>query len=238
MDRLGILRPFRKWECFPSVFKHRDGNIIFNYWIFFFIFFYRLNIILSRQQKYGQTGKFKAFQIMRLLPIDIQTQSRRKNCFRFSIFFLVFFNRLNIIRSSRQKYGKIGNFKNFQEIDLFPTHIQTEPKKIISDFLYFTLFFSTDLILSDQADKNMDRQGISRPFRIWAYFPPISKHRAEKNYFRFSILCFFFNRFNIIRSSRQKYGQIGNFKAIQKMGLLPIDIQTQRREYYFRLLDI
>ena len=91
----------------------------------------------------------------------------------------------------------------------------------------------------------MARQGILRPFGKWAYFRPICKPRAKKKkkkYFRFShiFLCFFFNRFNIIRSSPQKYGQIGNFKVFQKMGLLLIDIQSQRqkKKNYFRFFNI
>ena len=135
---------------------------------------------------------------MGLFPTLIQTQSRKN---LFPIFYiLLFFNRFNIILSSRQKYGQIGNFKTFQEMGLFPIHIHTEPKKIISDFLHFALFFSTDLNLSDQADKNMDRQGISRPFRIWAYFPPISKPRDGKNYFRFLYIFFLFFSTDLILS--------------------------------------
>ena len=43
---------------------------------------------------------------MWLLTTDIQTQ-RREKIFDFSIFFFIFFNRLNIIRSGWQKYGFI-----------------------------------------------------------------------------------------------------------------------------------
>ena len=43
-------------------------------------------------------------------------------------------------------------------MDLLPTDIQTQSqKKLFSMFRYFSLFFLTDLILSDQAEKNMDR---------------------------------------------------------------------------------
>ena len=41
---------------------------------------------------------------------------------------------------------------------LLPTDIQTQrQKKSFLIFRYFSLFFLTDLILSDQADKNMGR---------------------------------------------------------------------------------
>ena len=40
---------------------------------------------------------------------------------------------------------------------------------------------------------------------------------------------------NIIRLGSPKYGWIGNFKAFQKMGLLPTDIQTQRRKKLFSI---
>ena len=56
---------------------------------------------------------------------------------------------------------------------------------MIFDFSIFFIIFLTDLILSDQTKKDMDRYGILSPFRKWAYFPPISKPRAKKNYFRF-----------------------------------------------------
>ena len=40
---------------------------------------------------------------------------------------------------------------------LLPTDIQTQSrKKLFSICRYFYLFFLTDLILSDQADKNID----------------------------------------------------------------------------------
>ena len=38
------------------------------------------------------------------------------------------------------------------------TDIQTQSrKKLLTIFRYFSLFFLNDLILSDQADKNLDR---------------------------------------------------------------------------------
>ena len=74
-----------------------------------------------------------------------------KNYFVFSIFFFIFFNRLNIIRSSSKKYGWIGNFKVFQKMGLLPTDIQTQSrKKLFSIFFDIFLYFLTDLILSDQ----------------------------------------------------------------------------------------
>ena len=42
-------------------------------------------------------------------------------------------------------------------MELLPTDIQTQRRKNISSiFPYFSLFFLTDLILSDRAHKNMD----------------------------------------------------------------------------------
>ena len=56
---------------------------------------------------------------------------RRKIYFRFLHIFLYFFNRLNIIRSDRQKYGLIGKFRTFKKMWLLPTDIQ--PHMIRSD---------------------------------------------------------------------------------------------------------
>ena len=104
-------------------------------------------------------------------------------------------------------------------------------------FLFFDifLFFLTDLILSDQAEKDEERQGILRPIRKRAYFLMISQARAQKkNLFDLSIFFFIFlNRLKIIQSSRKRYGKIGNFKAFQKMGLLPTDIPSQGRKKLF-----
>ena len=77
---------------------------------------------------------------------------------------------------------------------LLPIDIQTQnQKKIIFHFRYLPLFFLTNLIFTDQVDKNMDRSGILWPFRKWAYFPTISKPGAKKTYFRFrNIILYFF----------------------------------------------
>ena len=107
----------------------------------------------------------------------------------------------------------------------------SELKKIISDFSIFFFNFFTRLMLSEQADKNTGRYGILRPSRKWAYLQPISKHGDEKFYIRFLIFFFiFFNRVNIIRSSRKRYGEVWNFNAFQKISLLPTNIQTRRRK--------
>ena len=83
--------------------------------------------------------------------------SDEKNYFRFFHIFLLFFYRLDIIRLDGQKYGLIDNFKTFKKMGLLQTEIQTlRRKKLFLTFPYFSLFFSTDLILSDRADKNID----------------------------------------------------------------------------------
>ena len=67
---------------------------------------------------------------------------------------------------------------------LLPIDIQTQSKKkLFSIFRYSFSFFLTDLILFDLANRNMDRYGILRHFRKWAYFPLISKPGVKKNYF-------------------------------------------------------
>ena len=75
--------------------------------------------------------------------------------FDFSLFFFIFFNRLNITRSGRQKYELIGNFNSFMKMRLHSTDIQTRHKKI-SIIPIFSLFFLPDLILPDGADQNMN----------------------------------------------------------------------------------
>ena len=74
----------------------------------------------------------------------------------FSLFLFIFFNRFNITRSGGQKYELIGNFKSFKKMCLHPADMQTRRRKKISIFPYFSLFYLTDLILLDRADKNMN----------------------------------------------------------------------------------
>ena len=94
---------------------------------------------------------------MGLLSTNIQSQRQKKIIFNFFILFFIFFNRLNIIRSSWKKIGWIENFKAFKKMGLVPTDIQTKwRKKLFSIFRNFYLLLLTDIILSDQADKNMD----------------------------------------------------------------------------------
>ena len=112
----------------------------FDFYIFFFIFFNRLNITRSGRQKYELIGNFKSFKKMRLHSTDMQTRRRKQN-FHFSIFFFIFFNRLNITRSGRQKYELIGNFKSFKKMRLHPTDMQTRRQKKNPFFHIFLYFF-------------------------------------------------------------------------------------------------
>ena len=82
----------------------------------------------------------KTVQKMGLLPTDIQTYSQNK-LFSILHIFLYFFNRLNSIWSSRQKYGLIGNFKTFQEMGQLPTDIETKPRKKKFRFFHIFLFY-------------------------------------------------------------------------------------------------
>ena len=119
------------------------------------------------------------------------------------------------------------------------TDVQTKSQKIISNFsISLMFFFLTDLILSDQAVKiwkHREFEGLLDNF-----FSTIFKPRAKKNYFRFydMYLHFFFNRLNIIRSSRQKYGCIGNFKAIQKWAYFQPISKPRTEKNYFQFFDI
>ena len=116
-----------------------------------------------------------------------------KQYWNFLIFFFIFLNRLNIIQSSRQKYGLIENFKAFPKMGLRPTDIQIQSrKKLFSIFRYFSLFLLTDLILSDQADQRMlDREfyGLSENGPIFHEYP---NPEPKKIIFDFSIYFFFF----------------------------------------------
>ena len=71
---------------------------------------------------------------------------------------------------------------------LLSTDIQTRAVKIIIDIQYYSLFFLTDLKSPDQADKNMDNQGISSPFRKWPIFYRYSNPQPKR---LFSILVIF-----------------------------------------------
>ena len=71
--------------------------------------------------------------------------------------------------------------------------VQTQSqKKLFSIYRYFSLFFLTDLILSDRADNNMNRQGIIRPFRKLSYFPSMFQTKSRKKLYSIfrSILIF------------------------------------------------
>ena len=130
-----------------------------NYFRFFNLFLYffnQLEIIRRIRQKYKYIANFNAFQKIGLCPTDTKTRSQN-NYFRFFNIFLYFFNRLDIIRRIRQKYKYIANFNAFQKIGLGPIDIKTRSRKTkkISIFRYFS-FFLTGLILSHQADKNIN----------------------------------------------------------------------------------
>ena len=177
-----------------------------------------------------------------------------------------------------------GNLRPFRKCAYFLPYPNPEQTKLFRTFRNFLVFFLADQILFDQIHKNMDRQGILRPYRKCAYFPAISEPRAKglvqiclyifltdsilssrpkcgqvgkfKAFQEMGLLptatqtqskniisdfskfcCIFFIRPNIIRSSRQKYGQIGNFKAYRKMGPLPIDIRTPGPKNQFRFFN-
>ena len=51
--------------------------------------------------------------------------------------FFIFFNRLNITRSGRQKDELIGTFKSFKKMRLHPDDVQTRRRKQKFDFSYF-----------------------------------------------------------------------------------------------------
>ena len=75
---------------------------------------------------------------MILIPTNIQTESQKK-LFRYYHIFLYFFKLLNIIRSSRQKYGYIiRNFAAFQKMVLRRVAIST----LISTVLRWILLAS------------------------------------------------------------------------------------------------
>ena len=168
----------------PNDIQTKSRKKLFS--IFLHFIFKRLIIIRSSRQKYGQNGNFKAFQKMGLLPIDIQTQSQKKIIFDFSIFFFIFSNRLNITHDQADKnMDRQGILRHFRKWAYFPSISKPRDEKNYFDVRYFSLFFLIDLILSNQADKNMDRQGILKPFRKWAQFPPISKPCDEKQKFIF-----------------------------------------------------
>ena len=123
----------------------------------------------------------------------ISNPTAKENYSRFFDIFFIFINRLKIIRPSRQKYKYITNFKAFEKTGLLPIAISIlSSKKLYSIFRYFSLFFLTDSILSDQADKNMSRYVILRHFRKWIYFPMISNPIAEKKNSRFYDIILYF----------------------------------------------
>ena len=83
---------------------------------------------------------------------------------------------------------------------LHPADMQTRRrKKNISIFPYFSLFFLTDLILPDRADKNVNSKIILSPLRKCAYIRPIGKPGDKKKKFDFSL--FFFISFNRLKGA-------------------------------------
>ena len=124
----------------------RDPNpatitIIFDFSIFFFILFHRLRIIRSGRQKCALIGNFKNFKKIDLLPADTRTQRQKKSFSIFSYLSSFYFNRINIIRLGRQKYGQIGKFQSLSKNG--PTsdrYSYPESKQNIFDFSIFFFF--------------------------------------------------------------------------------------------------
>ena len=159
--------PLRKRAYFLSISKPRANKNYLRFFNSFLNFFNRLNIIRSSRQNMDRQRVLRVF-IKWAYFLPISKRRAEKNYLRFFYIILNFFNRLNIIQSSRQKYGQVANFKAFR-FDRF--------------FDIFFLFFLTDLILSNEAFENMDRQGILMPFRKWAYFLSVSQPPEPKNLF-------------------------------------------------------
>ena len=143
---LGELRRNASYILY-RIFKSANILILFSIfstpffiYIFFFIFSNRLNITRSVQQKYLLTGNLKYFKKISLHPANIKT-CRRKNLFDVSIFFFIFFNRLNTTRLGRQKYGMIANVKSFKKMGLHQSNIPTRRQKKISVFNIFSFSF-------------------------------------------------------------------------------------------------
>ena len=104
---------------------------------FSLFFFNRLNITRSVQQKYLLTGNLKYFKKISLHPANIQTCWRKKISM-FPYFSLFFFNRLNITRWGRQKYGMIGNVKSFKKMGLHQSNIPIRRQN--KKFRFFNIF--------------------------------------------------------------------------------------------------
>ena len=81
-----------------------------------------------------------------------------------------------------------------------------------NDFSIFFFIFLKRLNIIRSSQKNVELRRFLRPFRKWAHFTRYPNPEQQKIIFDFWIFFFtFFNRLNITRPSRQKYGQIGNF---------------------------
>ena len=95
----------RKMSLRPIDIQTQSQKKLF--WIFryFSLFFYN-DFILSDQadQNMDRYGTLKPFRKWAYFPTLSKTGAE-KNYFRFSILFFIFFNQLNINRSSGQKYG-------------------------------------------------------------------------------------------------------------------------------------
>ena len=125
----------------PTDMQTRRPKGIFYFSLFLFIFFNWLRITRSCLHKYQLTGHFKSFTKMRLHPTNIQSRRQIKNYIDFFLFFLLYFNRLNITRSGRQKYQLTGNFKSFKKMRFYPTDMQTRQQKIKFRFFHFFFIF-------------------------------------------------------------------------------------------------
>ena len=102
-------------------------------------------------------------------------------------------------------------------------------KKLVLIFPYFSLFFYRLNSICLNGQKYGLIGNVKSFKKMWLLPTDIQTQRRNKIFSIFPYFSFFFNRLNIIGLGRQKYGFIGNFKSFKKIGLLPTDIQTQRR---------
>ena len=106
--------------------------------------------------------------------------------------FQIFYTDLILSDRADKNMDREEILRPFRKWAYFPPKFIAKVEKNYFRFPIFFYIFSTNLILSDQAEKDMGRKRILRPFRKWAYLPPTSKPGAEKNYFRFFDMYLYF----------------------------------------------
>ena len=135
-----ISSPLRKCAYIRLICKPGDKKNYIDFFLFFLLYFNRLNITRSGRQKYQLTGNFEPLKKMRLHPTDMLPR-RQKKITIFPYLCLFFLNWLSITRSSRQKYELTGNFKSFKKMNFYPTDMQTRQQKIKFRFFHIFLYF-------------------------------------------------------------------------------------------------